>query len=86
MAALPVRPPVWPPAPTNVAPGRADARLSAQKAFFEAALAGKTAASAPAADAPRASPAQAVRAAIQVEAATAADKLPRPGSLLDIWV
>ncbi len=91
MAALPVRPPVWPPAPTNAAPGsgapaRADARLTAQKAFFEAALAGKAAPSGPAADAPRASAAQAVRAAAQVEANTAADKLPRPGSLVDIWV
>ena len=93
MAALPVRPPVWPPAPANAAaspgasaPGRADARLSAQKAFFEAALAGKVPPSAPAADAPRASAAQAVRAATQIEADTAADKLPRPGSLIDIWV
>jgi len=89
--AAPIRPPVWPPAP-HIQPGRADRGLSAQKAFFEAALAGKPppisaqAAAASTADAPRAAPAQAIRAATQVEANTAADKLPRPGSIVDIYV
>ena len=91
--AAPIRPPAWPPAPTNlpaqVGPARNDAR-AAQKAFFDAALAGRTATAAAVAaeklDAPRAAPAQAIRAATQVEAAEAADKLPRPGSIVDIYV
>jgi len=88
MALPPVRSPLWPPAPTHVAPTRTDARAAAQKAFFEAALAGKAAATAQSAEAPtpRASASQAIRAATQVEANTAADKLPRPGSVVDIWV
>ena len=91
--AAPVRPPVWPPAPSDVRPGRNDTRLAAQKAFFDAALAGKPAPQRPAppaqaqpVESPRAAPAQAIRAATQVEAATAADKLPRPGSIIDIYV
>jgi hypothetical protein len=92
MAAAPVRPPVWPPAPTDIRPGRNDARAAAQKAFFDAALAGApkpatAAASAPAQSpaAPTASPAQAVRAAAAVEA-RAADRLPPPGSIVNILV
>jgi hypothetical protein len=94
--AAPVRPPVWPPAPSDVRLGRNDTRLAAQKAFFDAALAGQPqpATAKPAAakvegaqaDPPRAAPQQAIRAAAQVEAATAADKLPRPGSIVDIYV
>ena len=87
--ALPVRPAVWPPAPADVRPGRNDARLAAQEAFFEAALAGQPAAAAKVAapqESPRASAAQAVRAAGKVEADTAAAQLPRPGSIVDIWV
>ncbi|HTX51169.1 MAG TPA: hypothetical protein VME40_17480 [Caulobacteraceae bacterium] len=91
--AAPVRPPVWPPAPSDVRPGRNDTRLAAQKAFFDAALAGTPAPRNPAAaaqaqpvESPRAGPAQAIRAATQVETATAADKLPRPGSIVDIYV
>ena len=86
--ALPVRPAVWPPAPADVRPGRNDARLAAQKAFFEAAMAGQANAApkAAATEAPRASAAQAVRAAGKVEADTAADRLPKSGSIIDIWV
>ena len=92
MAAAPIRPPVWPLAPTSVAPakfelGRADARLTAQKAFFEAALAGKAEA-ATAADpqpAPRAAPAQAAKAAAAADARVQ-DRLPPPGSVLNIVV
>lgn len=93
MAAPPIRPPVWPPAPSDIRPGRNDTRLAAQKAFFDAALAGKPAPQKPAAasqaapaDPPRAAPTQAIRAAAQVEAATAAEKLPRPGSIINILV
>jgi hypothetical protein len=86
--ALPVRPSVWPPAPITIQPGRNDTRLAAQKAFFEAAMAGQAPAppkiAAP--DAPRASAAQAVRTAARVEASAADAKLPRPGSIVDIWV
>lgn len=86
--AAPVRPPVWPPAP-QVQPGRNDARLAAQKAFFEAALAGqpKPAASAQPDPAPTraASPAQAVRSVAATEA-RAADRLPPPGSIVNILV
>jgi len=91
MAAAPVRPPVWPPAQTNIQPGRNDARLAAQKAFFEAALAGapkpaaSAASSASAESAPRASPAQAVRS-VAATAASAADRLPPPGSIVNILV
>jgi hypothetical protein len=85
--AAPIRPPVWPLAPSTIHPGRADTRLTAQKAFFEAALAGKTepVAQAIASHEPRAAPAQAARAAAETEA-RALDRLPPPGSILDILV
>ena len=95
--AAPVRPPVWPQAqplaPTSVQtagvrPGRNDARLAAQKAFFEAALAGKPAAAAqsePERGMPAATPLQATRAVAATEA-RAADRLPPPGSIVDILV
>jgi hypothetical protein len=93
--ALPVRPQVWPPAPTNVAPGKNDARLAAQKAFFEAALAGKTggasaqapsmASADPSPARPTASAAQAVRSVADVQA-RAMDRLPPPGSIINILV
>lgn len=97
--AVPVRPPVWPQAQLaaqtsvqaqGVRPGRNDARLAAQKAFFEAALAGKPAPAAaaepsPQRSAPAASPLQAARAAAATEA-RAADRLPPPGSVINILV
>jgi hypothetical protein len=97
--AAPIRPPAWPPAASNaqtsvqaanVRPGRNDARLSAQKAFFEAALAGKPAAAAVASREPEraslaATPLQATRAAAAAEA-RAADRLPPPGSIVNILV
>jgi hypothetical protein len=91
--AAPIRPPVWPPAPSDIRPGRNDARATAQKAFFEAALAGApkpqiSASAAPAQDAraaPTASPAQAIRSATAIEAA-AADRFPPPGSIVNILV
>lgn len=93
MAAAPVRPPVWPPAPSDIKPGRNDVRASAQKAFFEAALAGRAgptitrpaleeaAANGP----PKATAAQAVRSVAATEA-RAADRLPPPGSIINILV
>jgi hypothetical protein len=92
--ALPVRPPSWPAAPAqvrpaNVQPGRNDARVAAQKAFFDAALAGKTAAAAsaePEAQSPRAArAAEAVRSVAATEA-RATDRLPPPGSIVNILV
>jgi hypothetical protein len=91
--ALPVRPQVWPQAPSNaqgaVQPARNDARSAAQKAFFDAALAGKsnpTAAQAARDDAaPRASAAEAVRSVAATEA-RATDRLPPPGSIVTILV
>ena len=96
--ALPVRPQVWPPAPGNVQPGRNDARVAAQKAFFEAALAGKTSGqtaqatqTAQAAQAaarpepPKIAAAQAVRSVAAAEA-RATDRLPPPGSIINILV
>jgi hypothetical protein len=93
--AAPVRPPIWPQAQTsvqaqNVRPGRNDARLAAQKAFFEAALAGKPAAAAapqaePERAAPAATPLQATRLAAATEA-RGADRLPPPGSVINILV
>jgi hypothetical protein len=87
--AAPVRPPVWPPAPSNIQPGRNDVRATAQKAFFEAALAGKpkpVSAQATRDDGPpRASPAQAARSVAATEA-RAADRLPPPGSIVNILV
>jgi hypothetical protein len=95
MALPPVRPQVWPPAQTNIQPGRNDARLSAQKAFFEAALAGKTggasaqtaaqATAQPSPDAPRASAAHAARSVADVQA-RATDRIPPPGSIINILV
>ena len=96
--AAPVRPPAWPQVQAhaqtsvqaaNVRPGRNDARLSAQKAFFEAALGGKPAATAaptePQRAAPDVSPLQAIRAAAAAEA-RAADRLPPPGSIVNTLV
>jgi hypothetical protein len=88
--ALPVvRPPTWPaaPAPAPSAPaGRTDARMAAQKAFFEAALAGKVAGAGAAEPSRAARAAEAVRAVAATETQTAAERLPRPGSIIDIWV
>jgi len=86
--AAPIRPPVWPPAQTDLKPGRNDARMAAQKAFFEAALAGKpkpAAATFAEPAAPSASPAQAAPSFAAADA-RAADRLPPPGSLLNILV
>jgi hypothetical protein len=87
--AAPIRPPVWPPAPSNIQPGRNDARVAAQKAFFEAALSGRpnpTLAQEARDDAaPRASAAQAARSVAATEA-RAADRLPPPGSIVNILV
>jgi len=89
--AAPIRPPVWPPAQTDLKPGRNDARMSAQKAFFEAALAGKpnpaisAASSSAQPAAPSASPAQAA-GSIAATQARAADRLPPPGSIVNILV
>jgi len=72
----------------NVRPGRNDARLAAQKAFFEAALAGKpspAAAAEPERTPLAATPLQATRAAAATEA-RAADRLPPPGSIVNILV
>jgi len=86
---VPIRPPVWPPAQTDLRPGRNDTRMSAQKAFFEAALAGKptpaVAATSAQPTAPIASPAQAA-GSIAVTQARAADRLPPPGSIVNILV
>ena len=92
--AAPVRPPVWPPAQISVQagdikPGRNDVRAAAQKAFFEAALAGKPkptmAAVARDDGPPRTTAAQAARSVAATEA-RAADRLPPPGSLVNILV
>jgi hypothetical protein len=87
--AAPVRPPVWPPAPSNIQPGRNDVRATAQKAFFEAALAGQprpvTAAATRDDGPPRTTAAQAVRSVAATEA-RATDRLPPPGSLVNILV
>ena len=92
--ALPVRPQVWPQAQTsvqaaNVRPGRNDARLAAQKAFFEAALAGAKPAAAAEPEReraqPTATPFQAARSVAATEA-RAADRLPPPGSIVNILV
>ena len=77
------RPPVWPPATTTVQPGRADARLTAQKAIFDAAMAGKKAAPPPPEFDP--APATPMRTAPRRET-PAGDNLPRPGTYLDIRV
>jgi hypothetical protein len=87
--AAPIRPPVWPPVQTDLKPGRNDARMAAQKAFFEAALAGKAQprpepAASGSAQA-TASPAQAARTVAAAET-RATDRLPPPGSILNILV
>ena len=82
--ALPVRPPSWPVVVRPEAqPARNDARVSAQKAFFEAALAGKVAPQTVQLDetvVPR------PRAASAAPERDPGDKFPRPGSIVDIWV
>jgi hypothetical protein len=87
--ALPVRTQVWPPVPADVRPARNDARAEAQKAFFDAALAGKSTATlaqeTPGDPAPRVSAAQAARTVAEAEA-RAADRLPPPGSIVNILV
>jgi hypothetical protein len=84
-----IRPQVWPPAPGNIQPGRNDARATAQKAFFDAALAGKatpTMAQAARDDTgPKVTAAQAVRSVAATEA-RATDRLPPPGSIINILV
>ncbi|HEY3799318.1 MAG TPA: hypothetical protein VGL58_13290 [Caulobacteraceae bacterium] len=93
MASPPIQRPSWavvPPQTPAVTPARPDPRAAAQRAFFEAALAGRTATAAnettaAEAAAPRASAAQATRAVAATEA-RADDKLPRPGSIIDIYV
>jgi hypothetical protein len=94
--AAPVRPHTWPAVPANTPATRNDAKTAAQKAFFEAALAGKVSPSVaqaaqsagqagPQAQKPTASPAQAVRSVAAAEA-RATDRLPPPGSLVNILV
>jgi hypothetical protein len=93
--ATPVRPHSWPTAPANTPAVRDNGKTAAQKAFFEAALAGKVspavaqaaqaAANQPAREAPKATAAQAVRSVAAVEA-RATDRLPPPGSLVNILV
>jgi hypothetical protein len=75
-----------------VQPAAADARAAAQKAFFDAALAGRTTTTAQAVQAsdaasarPTQSAAQAARTVAAAEA-RAADRLPPPGSLVNILV
>ena len=78
-----IRPPQWPVVQTRApaTPARQDARIAAQKAFFEAAMAGKTA------KAPDQDPQPRTRArAFQASAQAEPDKIPRPGSIIDIWV
>jgi hypothetical protein len=87
--AAPVRPPVWPPAPSTIKPGANDARATAQKAFFQAAMAGKAVQPPPAA--PVSAPAAPATAARDLRASTpreepAEGRIPRPGSIIDIWV
>jgi hypothetical protein len=87
--ALPVRTQVWLPPSTDIKPARNDARTAAQKAFFDAALAGKSTATlaqeAPSDPAPKVSAAQGARTVAAVEA-RAADRLPPPGSIVNILV
>ena len=81
--ALPVRPPSWPVVQPQAQPVRADARISAQKAFFEAALAGKVA---PQTVQLEETPVPRPRAAAPSPGRDPGDKIPRPGSIVDIWV
>lgn len=83
----PVRPPVWPPAPPP-ANGAGSAKTAAQRAFFEAAL-GKATGAPQARTAPieviqvKTEP---VRTMPASQPAETPQKIPRPGSLLDIRV
>ena len=80
---VPVRPPVW--SVSNLPPGRTDARLTAQKAFFQAARSGQTVAAVARTSGP--SRARAAQAAGAVTAdPAAADKPLRPGSIIDILI
>ncbi|HZZ89877.1 MAG TPA: hypothetical protein VFE13_16235 [Caulobacteraceae bacterium] len=87
--ALPIRTQTWPVASGDITAARNDARTAAQKAFFDAALAGKSTATlaqeAPNDLAPRVSAAQAARTVAATEA-RAADRLPPPGSIVNILV
>ena len=79
-----IRAPQWPVLrpPANPAP-KADARAQAQRAFFEAALAGRTEAT------PEAAPFRAPDLRIQMPASappSAPEKILRPGSIIDIKV
>jgi hypothetical protein len=85
LALPPVRPQVWPPAQTHIQPGRNDARLAAQKAFFEAALGGTAAPAEPTPDRPTTAAPQAVRS-VAAAGARATDRLPPPGSIINILV
>jgi hypothetical protein len=75
-----IRAPQWPAVrtPTPAAP-KADARAQAQRAFFQAALTGKTE------DAPRAPAAKAPDLRVQMPAEEP-QKILRPGSFVDIRV
>jgi len=84
--AAPIRPHVWPTAPAPIAPSRAEASLSAQKAFFQAALAGKPVPPPAAATVQAAAPARVARAAEPTQADTSGERIPRPGSILNILV
>jgi hypothetical protein len=57
--------------------------MAAQKAFFEAALAGKPA---PVTEVAASRAAAAARAVASAEATANAVRLPKPGSIIDIWV
>jgi len=78
-----IRAPQWPAVRTPSAPpAKADARTEAQRAFFQAALAGQTAT---ASEAPRAAAARAPDLRIQMPEAPP-EKILRPGSIIDIKV
>jgi len=87
MAAPPIRPPAWPTAAAPVAPSRAEANLSAQKAFFQAALAGRPVPP-PAAASPvqAAAPARAAQATQPTQTDAPGERIPRPGSIVNILV
>ncbi|HEV2532679.1 hypothetical protein [Phenylobacterium sp.] len=81
-----IRPQAFPPLQGPTSAPRADqAKLAAQKAFFDAAL-GKTAAAAPAAAMAKPAPVAAPLQRIPDAAAEKPEKILRPGSLLDIRV
>ena len=77
--------PVWPPAPSGPPPGQNDARLTAQKAFFQAARSGQTVATAPT-NAPAPSGAPVARVLLQTSDDPPAEQPLRPGSIIDIRV